>query len=737
VAAKPASQPAAIRKPPARRAPSRKPGRAESSDAVIEIIRMAGLALLCLFIWCTVYSRVSIESWNVPLEYGINGYDADVQAELGGLKAARDGYRFPFVFHSEPHLNAPYIANCNDVPENEDVIWWVTGKLASVIGLFAAANFLVLAVQVFAALAFYYTARRLKCAWKWSFAGALFFALAPYAFAHSLHHVDVTSYWHIPLGLLVCFWVANGTGLRFRTRDYWIAIGVALIFGLQNVYYINIFVQLVGVSLIIRWMRHGWRNWQVCLVPLSIGTAAIVPLFLGFVRVALYALMHGHNAGATVRNYAQMEFYGLKLVDFFVPFPTHKLAAFANLGRAYEAMTILPAETPPACYFGLAVIAAFIWLAVYTVRAAIARPAKKVPLESVQVLWVFFYATVGGVNSFLGVQGFQLFRSTTRYCIVIYAITLLFAIRRLSIWSKLWPSPWPLAAPLAISVIGLWEILPPTAGGNIQQVSTVVDSDRNFAQTMEATLPKGGMVFQLPVMDFPESPIPGVGAYDHYRPYLYTHDLRYTYGTDKGRPDNAWQRVVGGMKPAAQVAALERYGFSGIYVNTSGYPDHGQALLDGYKAAGRTEVIQSPLKDLFCVVLEPSPNPELPPPGPFFASGWYAEQDSPNGQRDHLSRGNGVLILTNPSDTPQQKYATFYIVTIVPRVVTINGGGAFESWHVDQSHPAAVPNLLLTLAPGENRIEFTTDTPPSAQQMGPVSFGIVNFDLTDSPKAEQ
>ncbi len=725
------AKPAAVRKPSARRAASAAGGPG------VEILRMAILAAICICVWCTIYDRWSPENWGVPVEYGLNPAAADVKGEFAGFRAAQDGKNFPGVFHYESRLNAPYVANWNDYPAIEDFIFWGTGLLARVIGLFAAANFLLMFEQVLAALAFYWAARRLKCGWEWSFGGALLFALSPFAFAHSLHHVDIVCYWHMPLALLVCFWIANGNGLRFGTRDYWLALGVAVVTGFQNVYYTNIFIQLVGISLVIRWMRHGWRDWRVCLPPLSIGAAAFATFFYMVLRVPFYALLHGHGATTAVRTYSQMEFYGLKLIDMFIPFPTHKFAPFASMGRRYQAWTILPAETPPACYFGLVGIAAFLWLGVYTVRNAISPPARKIPLEAVQVIWIFLYATVGGVNGFLGVMNFQLFRSTTRYCIVILAIVLLFAIRRLTLISRRWPSPWPALAPVAIAVFGLLEFLPPTGGEDIRQVSAVVSSDRIFAQEMESALPKGGMVFQLPVMDFPESPAPGVPAYDNYRPYLYTKDLRFSFGTDKGRPQSAWQRVVAGMPPARQIAALERYGFSGIYVDRDGFSDRGESLLSQYKAAGATDVIESPLKDLFCVVLHPSPNPELPPPGPFFANGWYTEQDGANGQRVNLASGNASVTLTNPTSAPVEKYANFFIGSIAPRTVTIEGDGAYQGWHVDQQRPAKVANLHLTLPPGESQIFFSTQTAPTLQQMGPVTFYIVNFDLSDSPAPEQ
>ncbi len=698
---------------------------------------MAGLAFIAIAIWCTVYDRWNADSWNVPVEYGLNPAAADVKGEMSAWRAAEDGRFFPGVFHSEPRLNAPYSANWNDYPITEDFMFWAPGVVARVIGLFPAINLFLLLVQVLAVISFYYVARRLKCAWLWSAGAALFFGLAPFAFAHSLHHVVITCYWHIPLALLVCFWIANGNGLRFGTRDYWFAIGVAVVTGFQNVYYTNIFIQLVGISLIIQWARHGWRQWRVCLPALTIGTAAFAVFFVLVARVTLYGLIHEHNPSATLRSYAQMEFYALKLIDLFIPFPTHKIGAFAALGRRYESWTILPAETPPACYFGLVGIAAFLWLVVYTIGRAISRPVRKIPLESIQAIWVFLYAMVGGFNAFIGVMGFQLFRSTTRFCIVLLAISLLFAIRRLSLMSRRWSSPWQFVAPLALVIFGLWEFLPTSAGEDVRYVDAVVNSDRLFAQSMEAALPKGGMVFQLPVMDFPESPIPGVSAYDHFRPYLFTHDLRFSFGSDKGRADAAWQRVVGGLPPAAQIAALERYGFSGIYINAAAYPDHAESLLAQYKAAGRASVIPSQLKDLYCVILNPSPDPILPPPGPLFAQGWYSEQDSAGGQRDHMASGDSVLVLTNTSGQAVEKYANFFIATAAARSVTIQGDGVYQSWHIDQQHPAKVTNLHLTLPPGESRVTFTTDAPPTPQQIGLITFDVVNFDLADSPLPEQ
>jgi hypothetical protein len=730
---------AKARKPPLPSTPARKAARparrktpAQTSSPGPEIARYAVLAILSILLWCSVYSRWSADSWSIPVEYGWQGERADVQGNLAGLKVVMDGDFTPMVFHYVPQLGAPYTANWNDYPATEDFLFWFPGILARFIGLFAAANFAVMTVQVLGVLAFYYAARRLKCDWRWSYVGALIFGLAPFGFAHSLHHFVITAYGHIALGVLVFFWVSNGNGLRFRSRDYWIAIGIAVLTGCLNVYYTYIFIQMVGIGLIIQWLRHGWR---ATLVPFSIGCVTFATFVLMDLHSVLYGIVYGHNPSAYIRNYAQMELYALKLADCFMPFPTHKIPLFADIGRHFYSITGLSAEVPPACYFGLVGLAAFLWLAVYTVRNALIRTGRRIPLEATLVLWTFLYATVGGINGIVGAAGFEMFRSTTRYCIVILCVSLLFAVRRISLISRRWNSPWPVVAPVLIGIVGVWEFLPPLAGEDQSTTAAIVNSDRQFALRMESSLPKGAMVFQMPVMDYPETPIAGVPAYSHFRPFLYTKDLRYSFGSDKGRVQDAWQHVITGLAPADQIAALERYGFSAIYINRGGYPEKAAGLIAQYKAAGRDTIVDSQLQDLCFVVLKPSPNPVLPPPGPLFSAGWFPEQDSANGQRDHLATGDGVLILSNPTNVPLEQYANFYLVAIAPRTVTVQGGGAFQAWHVDQQHPVRVANLHFTLQPGENRITFTTDAPPTPPQN--ITFDVANFDLSDSPRPEQ
>jgi len=214
-----------------------------------------------------------------------------------------------------------------------------------------------------------------------------------------------------------------------------------------------------------------------------------------------------------------------------------------------------------------------------------------------------------------GTLGFQLFRATTRYSIFILCVVLMYAIRRLSA-TKFSKAPVVYAVGIPAVLFALWDQMPPkVTAKDLQEIAEQVDSDRNFTEKMEQALPQGAMVFQLPIMEYPESPAPGVGSSDHFRPFLYSNHLRYAFGSDKGRPRENWQQEFTGMQLNEIVGRLESYGFAAIYVNRNGFPDKGEALEKAFKQIGRGEMIESEQGDLFCVFLKPSSLPILPDGG--------------------------------------------------------------------------------------------------------------------------
>jgi len=316
-----------------------------------------------------------------------------------------------------------------------------------------------------------------------------------------------------------------------------------------------------------------------------------------------------------VREFRWLELSALKWADLFIPLPNHPL--LGGIGRAYygtdttPGMTMIPGEIPPSCYIGILGIAAFVWLTVEALRQL--GKNQPIPKSAWAVLWTLLYSAVGGINCLAGILfGLTLFRSSTRYCIFIMALLLLWAGKRLSTIAL--DREMRIFVILFAGVLVLWDQTPPLgdATREMKRLEVIIKSDRMFAQALEARLPKGAMVFQIPIMDFPEAPST-LPAYDHFRPYLHTDHLRFSFGGMKGRPSAEWQKAVGNQPLPRFIRDLERYGFAALYINRRGFPpDRIDKILEELRQLGYKEMLQSPMGDLVAVILNPSAQPELP-----------------------------------------------------------------------------------------------------------------------------
>ncbi|MEL7210277.1 MAG: hypothetical protein AAGK32_18940, partial [Actinomycetota bacterium] len=86
------------------------------------------------------------------------------------------------------------------------------------------------------------------------------------------------------------------------------------------------------------------------------------------------------------------------------------------------------------------------------------------------------------------------------------------------------------------------------------------------------------MVFQLPVVDYPEPSDASLLAYDHFRAYLHTDETAWSHGAMRGRPASTWQRQLEVLPSAVVLDGLAAIGFDGLYVDKWGYADEGAHL---------------------------------------------------------------------------------------------------------------------------------------------------------------
>jgi phosphoglycerol transferase len=596
----------------------------------VDLAAVAGLVVLCTLAWCSANGVWSLSALQEPTAY-LDPEKADVIHIFAAMKAGAEGQFVPCLWKEVRELGAPYGANWTDWPTIEEFQWFMFGMLSRTFGVFPGMSIGMLIGHWMAAITFYAVARHLDCAPRWAFLGGLAFGLAPYIFAQSPHHFTVQYCWHIPLFVPIWRWVSTDPGLSWGSRRFWFAMGVAFFTGVQNQYFTNIFCQLTLLGALVLWARGGSRaSLHSALAVIAVAAAGFC---LMNVDTWTYGLAHGRNTGALVREYKWLEIYGLKIKDLVIPPPWHRGAWFADFSVRHRQLAPLLDEA--ASYQGIVGFGCLVWLIATAVWAVVRHREREIAAETWQLLWVFVMFTTGGLNAIIGAFGFTLFRGGTRYTIVILAITLMYAARRLSRLEADEAATvrsgsnllWPVAAAAACLVI-LWDQVPrPPTSEEKAVIARQVAADREFAERIEAALPEAAMVFQMPVMEFPESPAPGVPPYDHFRPYLYTKNLRFSFGSMKGRDRERWQPAVqarffegAALDPQANqircnpenaraaVDELRRLGFSAIYVNRNGFPDRAKGLENMLLDLGYTAPpIRNATGDLACFVLEGRP----------------------------------------------------------------------------------------------------------------------------------
>jgi hypothetical protein len=565
----------------------------------------AALAVLVASLWCLTTGRTSLEAWRVPVDYS-----ADAWYTLAMLRAAQDGHLTPFGRLSIPELGAPHAASWNGFLRQHKLQYGFAGLLARALGLFPAANLLVLLAAVLAALAFQAVSVYVGARPEWAFAGACAFALSPFFFHRSLSHLTLAFYWPIPLAILVVTWAFGRRGLVPGSRRFWAAAAIVVAAGLHNIYYAALFAQFLGFACVAQWLVR--RSPRAALGALLLVVGLIAAVLADNANLLLQRSSEG-SVDVLLRPYGNLERYALKPIELLLPISEGAIVPWRAAGASYLRQALVRGEMGPV-YLGLAGVAALLALTLAAARAALVRPARPAPAAALAVVWILAYSVVGGVNGLVGLSGFVWLRATSRNSIWILAVVLLWGVLALSRTALARRrSASVVAAAVAIGLT-LGDQLPPrTRGAAIRELGGRVASDGAFTRSLEAALPEGAMLFQLPVVDFPEGQrVLAASDYEHLRPYLHAKRLRFSYGSDKGRSQDAWQRRVESLEPARMAEALERMGFAGIVVNRKAYPDSAQELREALAAAGRPEAWESLDRDFLFVRLVPQPAPQPP-----------------------------------------------------------------------------------------------------------------------------
>lgn len=557
-------------------------------------------------------------------DWGVVGFGGDSHQVMAVVKSFSDGDATPFGEKIIEHLGAPFGANWFDFPF-EDALWFIPGVLASWIGVPHALMIYLLLICFGCAAAFSYTGLSLGYRREWVFVCSILFAFSPYLFYRLFGHMNLTAYWHVPL-LLYAVVVCGRSGVGLQSGRMVVKLSViGVVAGLLSAYYMYVFLFLVGFVVLGHLFGGRYQDAKVAAYVL---VATLVAFVFQHLDTLYFNVVEGANPGALARDHLGMARWGLRLDDLIFPY-AHRveiLQKFANL----HLQKVLPEFRGEAqyAYLGVVSIVALAWLLMRGCGGFVVGDQGRGSIWFPLAVLVILLGLVGGINFLLGNFGLVFFRATNRFSIILMAIALLFLCERVSL--RAMTSRLSMAAAFAVLVLGLLDQVPLDKRNQawVEDTRRQFVTDQRFATDLERNLTDGAMVFQLPVVEYPEAgERVRMSDYEHFRPYLFSERLRYSYGTIKGRGDADWQKEIAGLTPAEMLDALKRFGFEAVMVNRKGFEDSGSALIAALRTAGLETIADSP--DLIAFRIDKSESARYLPPRSLnvvMGKGFYASE---------------------------------------------------------------------------------------------------------------
>lgn len=525
--------------------------------------------------------------WRVPLAYH---QDVNFHAMLVKTMILEGGYK------STPSLGAPFGQQLHDFPLGADHLHLLMLKLLTffsndpyiVLNLYYALSFFLVALVahiVFRSLGL----RPLAAA-----APAVLFAFLPYHFWHHSARVFLSAYYSVPLAALLAVWVATSgiplsrsadppsspSARSIRTR--WLAIvACVLIVGSSSAYYAVFAICIIGtIGMAEAVRRLSLRPFAGAVVVVA---GICLVLLANLAPDLAWRLQRGTNPQVAQRSVAETEHYGLRLAQMILPSERERLSRVVTIGPSARATE--PGEDD--AYMGVLGVTGLALALGLTLAGALGDTKIRLPgamrVLAVVPLVAILFGEVGGLSVVIATLGFTTIRSWSRIGLFVSFSalgTLAMVVQHRLVGLSRRAKPAAVVVVLCVSSAALIEQVPtvgirPAYGA----IAAAKESDQAFVRSLESALPTASMVFQLPVLPFPEGPhVHDLIDYDLLKGYISgSGRLRWSYGGMRGR-ESDWQ-IGWSLQPmSTMIRGVAAAGFSALYVDRAAYPDAGAAI---------------------------------------------------------------------------------------------------------------------------------------------------------------
>ena len=484
---------------------------------------------------------------------------------------------------TNPAISAPSGYHALLFPQSANVdqaIVWLAGRATS--DALAAVNLAWVVMLVLTGATSAWCLRRLGVSQTGAWAAGVLFALCPFALYRNIQHFNLMPYL-LPFAAFAAARLATGTDIDWSWRGARSVLAGNLLLGFNATYFAFFGAFLVCAAAIIGAARA--RRPAPLLAGASIVGIIVAATAINLLPSVMAWQREGRPRG--VRHIAsESETYGLKVRHLVSPLYDHWFGPFRTWTTS-EARADFPAETENALSrLGVVASAGFVGLLLVLFVPSMAgreRYGDTMRGLSQLTLAAVLFATIGGLGSLFSLLVASDIRSYNR----ITPFIALFALAALALWiDRLRSERTRIALWAGLLVLGLFDQAVAARPLNLMagSIATDVRQVRVLVETLERRLPEGAMVFELPLRPYPvDAGIANMGIYDHFKPYLVSHTLRWSYpalSRAQTRAQDALERVA----PADLPAELARQGFSAILVDRFGYPDSGSGVIAALQA---------------------------------------------------------------------------------------------------------------------------------------------------------
>lgn len=509
-------------------------------------------------------------------------------------------------------LGAPGALNLLDYP-SADLLHHALMKIISLLhGNWAfAINIYYLLGYPAAAVTAAWAMRRFGLSAPSSVAMGLLYAFLPYHLFRNEGHLFLSAYYMVPLLAVLAVELASNRPplvdvegplpkLRgIRARETWLPLVVCVLAGGAGIYYVFFGAFFLMAGGVIGWWQRSDRTrlYAAGLLTATMLTSCVLNLapFIWFRHVA------GVNPAVGARSAVEAEIFSLKITHILLPTINHRVPFLASIRESYLASSATvfgPSMIGETSFVALGVVGSLgflllIWLLIFGTRKPRSSDAETIAMTLARFNGAgLLLATWGGFGALIAL-GFPQIRAYNRIIVFLGLFAFFgvgWALDRITDKVRpAWRATVLSCVLIVVTVIALFDQIP-TLGFDHKGQTVSWHATESFVRRVEEKLPSGAMVLQLPYVPFPENPpVEGMTDYDHFKPYLVSTKIHWSYGAVKGREDAEWLARVSALPAEQLVTAVSDKGFKGVWVDRFGYADTGSAIIAALEAASGTK----------------------------------------------------------------------------------------------------------------------------------------------------